>query len=127
MCFHYLISFFLIFQVLCEFFKPKRVVFLSDVQGIFTMPPLNPEARLIPRIQVKQDGSIATTIATEQLDHDVTGGIRTKIVAACSIVSQSEGAIPVFVCKLGAHSAELACWHGDRSDDFKGTIIEAGE
>lgn len=120
-------SVFLIFQVLCEFFKPKRVVFLSDVQGIFTKPPLDPKARLIPRIQVKQDGSIATTIATEQLDHDVTGGIRTKIAAACSIVSQSEGAIPVFVCKLGAHSAELACWHGDRSDDFKGTIIEAGE
>ncbi|XP_041468498.1 isopentenyl phosphate kinase-like [Lytechinus variegatus] len=67
-----------IIQVLCEFFKPKRVVFLSDVEGVFTKPPTDPEAKLLPRIHVREDGSLATSITTRQLDHDVTGASRRR-------------------------------------------------
>ncbi|XP_071480135.1 uncharacterized protein [Diadema antillarum] len=113
-----------IIEVLSRYFRPKRVVFLSNVDGIYTAPPQEPTASLIPHIFVREDGSIATSIATDQLDHDVTGGIKNKISSACSIVRNSEGAMSVFVCRLGSEAAISACHVGDEAGWTGGTLIQ---
>ena len=63
-------------ECLTEEFKPKRVVFISDVEGIFTSNPLHkngpcdicpdgrtPPPALLREIQVKPDGSWVATKA----------------------------------------------------------------
>lgn len=54
------------------------VVFLTDVDGIFDCPPSKINCKLISKIFVDQDGSIAMP-QTDNLSHDVTGGIQAKI------------------------------------------------
>lgn len=69
-------------ECLTEEFKPKRVVFISDVQGIFTSKPLHknrpcdicpdgttPPPALLREIQVKPDGSWVATKAAGPLKY----------------------------------------------------------
>ena len=69
-------------ECLTEEFKPKRVVFISDVQGIFTSKPLHkngpcdicpdgttPPPALLREIQVKPDGSWVATKAAGPLQY----------------------------------------------------------
>ncbi|XP_072047685.1 uncharacterized protein [Amphiura filiformis] len=87
-------------EKLCCHFKPKRVVFLTDVNGVYDRPPDQQGANHIPQITVNQDGHIATILATSMSDHDVTGGIMGKIDCACRIVKHSKGRTKVFIGKL---------------------------
>ena len=69
-------------ECLTEEFKPKRVVFISDVEGIFTSKPLHkdgpcdicpdgrtPPPALLREIQVKPDGSWVATKAAGPLQY----------------------------------------------------------
>ena len=94
-------------QKLCSHFQPQRVVFLTDVDGIYDRPPDQQGANHIPRIIVDEDGHQATTLATSISGHDVTGGILGKIECACKIVRQCKGRTKVFIGRLDASSKEL--------------------
>ena len=94
-------------------FQPKRVIFLSDVEDVFDQPPSNPEAKLLPVVKVKQDGGLSLPIATTNRRHDVTGGILTKLKAAASMVTESEGQTTVFVCRVNSLGASNAFIYGD--------------
>lgn len=63
-------------EVLARIFKPEKVVFVSDVDGIFTADPKkNPDAKLIE----KADRRTLDHLDSELSVADVTGGIRGKI------------------------------------------------
>ncbi|XP_071805268.1 uncharacterized protein [Asterias amurensis] len=102
-----------IIEALCSEFNPKRVIFLADVDGIYDMPPSDPNSSTLPVVTVTEDGSITAAIATSCLEHDVTGGIQKKLKSATSIVTESKGATKVFVCRINAVGAYNAYTQGN--------------
>ncbi|XP_060628535.2 uncharacterized protein [Anolis sagrei] len=102
-----------IIEVLAKKFSPRRVVFLTDVNGIFSCPPDTPGAKLLDRIIINPNGTMEPHILTSMLPHDTTGGVSMKLQASVNIVSQSHGAIPVLICKLDSDAAERACLTGE--------------
>ncbi|KAH1170606.1 isopentenyl phosphate kinase-like [Mauremys mutica] len=102
-----------IIEVLSREFSPQRVVFLTDVSGIYDRPPDTPGARLVDSISVSPDGRMDPPVLTSALPHDTTGGVSLKLRAAVNIVIQSHGAIPVLICKLDSEAAERACLTGE--------------
>ena len=107
-----------IIRRLCNELSVNRVVFLSDVQGVYTKPPNEDGATLIPEISVRQDGSIDMPVHTNLSGIDVTGGIKLKIDCACKIVRESKGNTSVFVCGVSTQGAINACTGGC----FKGEL-----
>lgn len=76
----------LIMRHLAAKFNCTRAVFISDVEGICTAPPTDPNSQLIRRIDVTPAGHYEMKLETSQLECDVTGGILGKIKAAINIV-----------------------------------------
>lgn len=64
-------------------------------------------------IAVNADGSIDPPVLTSALPHDVTGGLALKLQTAINIVTQSNGSIPVLICKLESEVAKRACLTGE--------------
>ena len=63
-------------EVLARKFKPKTIVFVSDVDGLFTADPKrNPDARLLKNVNREMLDDVDSEISVA----DVTGGIRGKI------------------------------------------------
>ena len=63
-------------EVLAKIFKPDKVVFVSDVDGLYTADPkTHPDAELIENV----DGSSLDKVNTKTSTVDVTGSIRGKI------------------------------------------------
>ncbi len=63
-------------EVLAKIFKPDTVLFVSDVDGLYTADPkTHPDAKLIEEV----DGSTLDNIDTSTNVADVTGSIRGKI------------------------------------------------
>jgi isopentenyl phosphate kinase len=92
-------------KVLAEKLKPKRVVFLSNVDGIYTLPPEQENAELITDIALNSNGTI-TLPQTNCCAHDVTGGIMFKLTEAIDIVNYG---VDVFFANAGSDSAIDAC------------------
>jgi isopentenyl phosphate kinase len=99
------------------------VVFLTDVDGVYTTDPkIDKNAKLIPLIEVDVDGNIVSTGTDEEgpdthlcssiessssscssiHEHDVTGGLRTKLQSAIDIAKTG---IPVYILKCGSSDA----------------------
>lgn len=116
-----------------------RVVFITDVDGVFTKDPrLFPpsEAKLVPHIEIspktkKIISSFAGDIEASKSHHthDVTGGLEAKLKSAIEISSLG---IPVLIVKCSTKSAELALqpdfMEKNKSNDdggagFRGTLI----
>ena len=70
--------------LLAEEWRPKLVVFITDVAGVYDRPPGEPGATLVPRIAVGA-GRGPPKIATSTALHDVTGGVAAKLEAAIAI------------------------------------------
>lgn len=90
-------------------FNVKAAVFLTDVKGVFNMPPDDPEAKLVRKIIIENDGSIsyffdenesynAEKLRTSKMSHDVTGGIKGKVEVAIEIAQLG---IPVYIVEAG--------------------------
>jgi isopentenyl phosphate kinase len=63
-------------EILARIFKPDRIVFVSDVDGLFTQDPKkDPDAKLIPEVK----GDMLDGLDSELSVADVTGGIRGKV------------------------------------------------
>uniref|UniRef100_A0A6J0SPD4 Uncharacterized protein isoform X2 n=1 Tax=Pogona vitticeps TaxID=103695 RepID=A0A6J0SPD4_9SAUR len=114
-------------SVLAMKFSPKRVIFLTDVSGIYSCPPGTAGARLVDFITVRPDGTMDPAVLTSVRPHDTTGGVSLKLQTAVNIVSHSRGAIPVLICKLDSEAAEKACLTGELKEDegTKFSFIEA--
>ncbi|XP_060133160.1 uncharacterized protein LOC118089509 isoform X2 [Zootoca vivipara] len=113
-------------SVLAKKFSPRRVVFLTDVRGIYSCPPDTPGARLVDSIVVGPDGNTEPPVLCSVLPHDTTGGVSLKLQTAVNIVSQSHGTIPVLICKLGSEAAERACLTGELKEG-EGTTFSFAE
>jgi len=63
-------------EVLAKIFKPDRIVFVSDVDGLYTSDPKkDKDAKLIPEV----DGKMLDRLDSELTVADVTGGIHGKV------------------------------------------------
>mmetsp|Transcript_6870 Transcript_6870/g.20569 ORF Transcript_6870/g.20569 Transcript_6870/m.20569 type:complete len:394 (+) Transcript_6870:134-1315(+) len=99
-----------------------EAVFLTDVDGVFTSDPnLNPNASLLPEILI--DGETGRVLA-ENLDagrstheHDVTGGLETKLGAAAEV---ARNGVEVRIVKCGSDDA-VRCMKGE--EGARGTIV----
>ncbi|XP_042198093.1 isopentenyl phosphate kinase-like isoform X1 [Callorhinchus milii] len=96
-----------IIEVMCEEFIPKRVVFLTDVAGIYDQPPHMPGSQLLSQVSFRADGSLALPIQTASLPHDTTGGISNKLRTAVNILLNSKGATRVFICDIDSEQVLL--------------------
>lgn len=70
----------------------------QDVPGVFTRPPTEPGAELIPEILVASDGSCKLP-EMSTAEHDVTGGIEEKLKTAIAVVVKC--GIPVYIVQVG--------------------------
>jgi isopentenyl phosphate kinase len=75
---------------LARVYRPRAVVFLMDVDGIYTAPPGSPNAEKIRRLKSNIDLEGTAGV-------DVTGGIRKKVEAGLAIAALE---IPVFYCSI---------------------------
>ena len=65
-------------EVMADLYKPERVVFVSDIDGLYTAnPKTDPDAELIPEF----DAGTLDRISSESDVDDVTGGVRNKMEA----------------------------------------------
>ncbi|XP_060083584.1 uncharacterized protein LOC132562827 [Ylistrum balloti] len=98
-----------IIKTICKEQEVNRVVFLSDVSGVFDKPPSLPDAVHISKICGNENGRISTDISTSSNPYDVTGGMLLKIHTAKDIVMNSCGKTKVYVTKIGSKSANHIC------------------
>ncbi|KAL5723009.1 hypothetical protein ACHQM5_006457 [Ranunculus cassubicifolius] len=124
-----------IIRHLAEKLKPKYVVFLTDVFGVYDRPPTDPDAILLREIAVDKDGKWSIIKPTQEdtnkqveftvADHDTTGGMVTKITEAAMIAKLG---IDVYIVKA-ATSHSLRALKGevgdDIPDDWLGTVIRS--
>ncbi|KAF7124695.1 hypothetical protein RHSIM_Rhsim12G0133300 [Rhododendron simsii] len=122
-----------IIRHLAEQLKPKFVVFLTDVLGVYDRPPTEPNAVLLREIEVHEDGKWSVVKPTfENLNkqvefnvaaHDTTGGMVTKISEAAMIAKLG---IDVYIVQV-ATSHSLRALSGELKDnipeDWLGTVI----
>lgn len=73
-------------EALAKIFKPDRIVFVSDVDGLYTADPKKDEnAKLITEV----DGKMLDKLDSELTVADVTGGIRGKVEEMLKICGDS--------------------------------------
>lgn len=122
-----------IMRHLAAYMKPDYVVFLTDVLGIYSHPPTEPNAVLLREIAIGEDGSWSITKPTLQhmnnqveitvAAHDTTGGMVTKISEAAMIAKLG---IDVYIVKA-ATSHSVKALSGELRekipDDWLGTVI----
>ncbi|XP_022090268.1 uncharacterized protein LOC110979072 isoform X2 [Acanthaster planci] len=111
------------FQKLCSVFRPKCVLFLADVDGVYDKPPTDFAAQLLPVITIGHDGELSLPVATTQQAHDVTGGILKKLKTAASIVRASNRDTSVFICRINSLAASNVMTNGKLLGEF-GTEIK---
>ena len=117
-------------QILGQADWVNEAVFVTDVDGVFSCDPkTNPDlAILVPVIEVDPSGNItslahSTLKASESThDHDVTGGLKTKLAAAVSIASQDK---KVYIVRCNRDSTKEVLAGKGTNDGFpvSGTLI----
>jgi isopentenyl phosphate kinase len=98
-------------EAMCKYYKPKRLVFISDVDGFLTAPP-SLGGQVIPEIKVSINGNEKEDLQhlrhyqTDMPAHDTTGGILAK-VASCMKVARF--GVEAWIVGSGSSSAVQAC------------------
>ena len=95
---------------LASYFKPERVIFLSDVDGIFDR---NPKVYRNAELRKELRGNEAFNIEGK----DVTGGMEKKLGVMIKI---AENGAPVYLIN-GKHPERI---HDIGKDQFIGTVIK---
>ena len=90
---------------MCDALQPELCVFLTDVAGVYDRPPSEPGAVLLEELFVSRNGELVENLATSTSAHDVTGGIRAKLEAACRIAADGT---PVVIVQAATEHAERA-------------------
>ena len=79
-------------EVMARMFKPEKVIFVSDIDGLYTADPkTNPDAELIP--EVTTEG--LKRISSEHTMDDVTGGVVAKMEAMLRMCDEGRDCILV--------------------------------
>jgi len=78
----------LLIRHLCAHFKPEKIIFVIDIDGLYTAnPKTHPEAELIEHT----DSSGLSTILTQADEHsDVTGGMQGKIESILNLLDHTQ-------------------------------------
>ena len=104
------------FEELVKAFKIKRVIFLTDVDGLFTSNPiLDPKAELV---QTLTEDSFSSACTSENVNPDVTGGIFLKAKIALSIAKLGVESYIINGTVKGRLAGAL------RADEVLGTIVK---
>ncbi|KAF2069684.1 hypothetical protein CYY_008992 [Polysphondylium violaceum] len=86
----------ILIQTICEKLRPKRAIFITDVNGVYNLPPSShPNAKLLSFIHLNENGDILNEQEQQQQQQfvhkqdscDVTGGMEAKIKSAKTIAS----------------------------------------
>jgi len=88
----------------------SKAIFITDVDGVFTRDPrADPTAELLTTIEIDSASRDLLAVNVEASgsthEHDVTGGLKTKLASAASIVSNGKN---VTIVRCGSESAERA-------------------
>lgn len=79
-------------EVMARIFKPERIVFVSDIDGLYdSNPKENPEARMIPEVTRE----ILDDVSSDEDVDDVTGGVRNKMEAMLRMCSPDRDCVLV--------------------------------
>jgi len=109
-----------VFRILSKYFKPVRVVLLTDIPGIYTCDPKKCEsAELIPRIdQGSLDSVLEMLKASSSVD--ATGGIYGKVISMAELSRE----LKVKVAVVSGFDVESATKAILGFSDFRGTLID---
>ncbi|CAB9502113.1 Isopentenyl phosphate kinase [Seminavis robusta] len=104
-----------------------RAIFLTDVDGVFTRDPrVDPHATLLKHIQVDKDTldiiSPVVTVTGSSHEHDVTGGLKTKLASAATIAASGTNVTIVKCGTIGAERVLLA----EHDDTVNATTVYSG-
>lgn len=79
-------------EVMARIFNPERIVFVSDIDGLYdSNPKENPEARMIPKVTQE----ILDGVSSDEDVDDVTGGVRNKMEAMLRMCSPDRDCVLV--------------------------------
>ncbi len=79
-------------EIMADIYKPERVIFVSDIDGLYTAnPKTNPDAELIPEF----DTETLKDVSSESNVDDVTGGVRGKMEAMLRICDEGRDCVLV--------------------------------
>lgn len=142
-------------RCLAQQLRPRHVVFLTNVDGIYDQPPEEPGANLVPTISIQQgsDGSWLATagpqaataatvagcddpghsgnppqlaISSSAAAQDTTGGMAAKVQEAAAIAAEG---IPVIVARAGSAAGAAAVSGGPgavQDNGLPATVVYAG-
>lgn len=99
----------------------SQAIFITDVEGVYTCDPnVNSDAKLLKTIEIDHNGNIITevTASGSTHEHDVTGGLETKLGAAATV---AKSGTDVIIAKYMSLSAEQAVF--GESEMEKGTVV----
>jgi isopentenyl phosphate kinase len=92
-----------IMEVLCDLYRPKKAVFVSDVDGLFDKDPkTNKDAKLLKDVT----SALLEKVSSGSSVDDVTGGVRAKMEAMLRMTSEERdcvllnGSVPGRLCSL---------------------------
>mmetsp|Transcript_10053 Transcript_10053/g.22199 ORF Transcript_10053/g.22199 Transcript_10053/m.22199 type:complete len:293 (+) Transcript_10053:163-1041(+) len=94
----------------CRELHAKYAVFITDVDGVFTAPPTDPGAQLVPEILL-DPVTKALELKGVSMDcaaHDVTGGLKAKLDSAAEVLLQAPEVECVFIVRAGSEAAAEA-------------------
>ena len=79
-----------IMEILCGLFRPERVVFVSDVDGLFDKnPKTNPDSKLFTEVTKE----LLEKISSNSNVDDVTGGVRAKMESMLRMTSSERDCV----------------------------------
>lgn len=81
-----------IMELMADMFKPDRVIFVSDIDGLYTSnPKTDPDARFIPEVTEATMDEISSVSDVD----DVTGGVRNKMEAMLRMCGEGRDCVLV--------------------------------
>jgi len=94
---------------LCRELGAKSAVFVTDVDGVFTKPPSEPGAELVPEILLDQKGELELRgVSMNTASHDVTGGLKAKLESAADVLRGAPSVQAVYIVRAGSSAAHEA-------------------
>jgi len=94
---------------LCRELGAKSAVFVTDVDGVFTKPPSEPGAELVPEILLDQKGELELRgVSMNTASHDVTGGLKAKLESAADVLRGVPSVQAVYIVRAGSSAADEA-------------------
>jgi isopentenyl phosphate kinase len=97
-----------VFNVLAPVLKPKRIVLISDVNGVYTADPHNdPNAEVIPEITPENFEEIRDALGGSH-GVDVTGGMLSKVESMLALVRTSPWLESVIITSADPGNMERA-------------------